>query len=227
LDRLAAARAAATGLTADTPVDTARMIAPDIDEAGGIDEDARKAVDAGDDDSKDAAPAAELAAQWRVRSVRTYAPLSLCELPATYHAIFERVDSFKCRRCSRAPREPALCLVCSAVLCMSEACCRLHGHYELTHHARDCSPSGGLFLLLRRSSVVLVADGLAHVFGSVYVDEHGEADVGLLRGKALYLQPDTWRAVHELVARQDITTVVARVRNQIGDYQNIAPRNSL
>ena len=54
---------------------------------------------------------------------------------------------------------------------------------ELARHADFCGLGEGAFLIINMSAVVLMHDGYAIEYGSVYVDDHGEMDIGLRRGQ--------------------------------------------
>ena len=50
-----------------------------------------------------------------------------------------------------------------------------------------CGAGSGLFLLTSSSAVLLVRERRVMVLGSPFRDAHGEADLGLVRGKPLSL----------------------------------------
>ena len=56
----------------------------------------------------------------------------------------------------------------------------------LNKHAIDCTNRVGVFWLLKLCTTVVVRDGRFAVWGSLYLDEHGEQDFKLARGKPLF-----------------------------------------
>jgi hypothetical protein len=49
---------------------------------------------------------------------------------------------------------------------------------EVSRHARACSGDAGVFLLVRHSTMLFVADGMSLLSRSPYLDAHGEEDPG-------------------------------------------------
>lgn len=56
-------------------------------------------------------------------------------------------------------------------------------------HAIKCGAGSCAFLSLRSSGVYFVRDGRCSLWGSPYLDTHGEEDVLLDRGRPLYFDP--------------------------------------
>ena len=79
----------------------------------------------------------------------------------------------------------------------------------------------GAFLVLRACAVVLLlGSGRQCVWGSLYLDAHGEKDAYLQRGKTLYLQPKKYRLLSRSLINHSIltdTTQISRTtRNTLG-----------
>jgi E3 ubiquitin-protein ligase UBR1 len=83
-----------------------------------------------------------------------------------------------------------------------------------------------VFLLLRESSIVLIGNGLSLIHGSVYVDQFGEVDVGLRRGRPLTLSAPLWSQLQQLFARQEITQLIVRRRNHYDPHVHLNGRNA-
>ncbi|KAK5981332.1 E3 ubiquitin-protein ligase [Trichostrongylus colubriformis] len=122
-------------------------------------------------------------------------PFLLLELPQEYDVLFARYFQRVCINCNKAPLFPFVCLLCSTLVCL-DACCYISdvaGHErsmpknEVERHALDCGRDACCFLALNSSLIVVVRDGLAAIWGSVYLDAHGEEDRNLRRGKPLFL----------------------------------------
>lgn len=60
----------------------------------------------------------------------------------------------------------------------------------LTRHASECGAGSGVFFLLHRCLTVLLRGPYAAYWMSPYVDEHGEEDHGLKRGRPLHLSTE-------------------------------------
>ena len=139
--------------------------------------------------------------------------LSLIDLPHTYDALYGRLSGQKCERCNTRPGVPALCLVCGVLLCAGGDCCKKEGVGECTRHARVCGGGMGVFLFASTSQVLLMRGEHAIDYPSPYTDAHGEADVGLRRGKPLFLSQRRYGALVELWARNAIGREVAHKRS--------------
>ena len=156
--------------------------------------------------------------------------MSLIPLPLHFDELLGALGGTKCKGCGKRPSDPALCLLCGALLCGASACCRhkprdrhMFGRStvlnsgsigECTAHASLCSGSGAslmLFLSGRRSTdVLLLAPGGASCFAgaSPYVDVHGEQDLGLKRGRPLMLSAARYGQLTELWASGGIAREV-------------------
>ncbi|MFX4404650.1 hypothetical protein ABTA52_20040, partial [Acinetobacter baumannii] len=64
----------------------------------------------------------------------------------------------------------------------------LHSLPAHLQHTRACSNGNGVFLLLSNSIVLLLTGAnRGCMWGSCYIDAHGEEDIGLRRGRPLFL----------------------------------------
>ncbi|XP_074659002.1 E3 ubiquitin-protein ligase UBR3-like [Tubulanus polymorphus] len=124
-------------------------------------------------------------------------PPRLYALPNEYDAIFQYYRRKTCSTCLQQPKEPALCLVCGQLLCFKESCCKSQGMYECVQHSINCGAGTGLYLVVNSSVVVLIRGDRATLWGSVYLDEYGEEDKDLKRGKPLYLSDDRYKLLQQ------------------------------
>lgn len=91
---------------------------------------------------------------------------------------------------TRGLEDPAICLVCGAVLAAGprmQGRARLSGPGVCTLHARACGSGTGVMLLMNKGSSLLFRDARAIFYPSVFVDEYGEDDPNLRRGRPLSL----------------------------------------
>ena len=145
------------------------------------------------------------------------AQFSLIELPEVYVTLLLQHQECQCALCGQVPKEPALCLVCGSLVCFKKA----DGTGECAKHAQQCCGDVGAFLVLRACAVVLLlGSGRQCVWGSLYLDAHGEKDAYLQRGKTLYLQPKKYRLLSRSLINHSIltdTTQISRTtRNTLG-----------
>ena len=149
---------------------------------------------------------------------------TLINLPETYHTLFQFMSdpSNICKHCRINPKEPAICLVCGELLCAVSSCCVENSKGELTRHAKSCSGDHGVFLLLRHSGLIFIYDGMSIIMPSPYLDSREEEDLGLKRGKALFLNKARWADLQRLYSEQIIPQEVCRRRTHANGYERYA-----
>lgn len=54
----------------------------------------------------------------------------LLQLPDNYNIIFQYYHRKACTACKKVPKDPALCLVCGAFVCLKGVCCKQQGICE-------------------------------------------------------------------------------------------------
>eukprot|EP00004_Rigifila_ramosa_P008752 TRINITY_DN2008_c0_g1_i7.p1 TRINITY_DN2008_c0_g1~~TRINITY_DN2008_c0_g1_i7.p1 ORF type:complete len:1429 (+),score=316.64 TRINITY_DN2008_c0_g1_i7:1514-5800(+) len=116
-----------------------------------------------------------------------FVPFTLIPLPQLFQPLCLTADKMVCCLCHKTPREPAMCLVCGLVVCITEDRLGQPRQPELVGHAASCGGGGGLYLLPKHSGVVLLRGARMTMWGSPYVDNHREQDLALRRGKPLHL----------------------------------------
>ncbi|ELU10689.1 hypothetical protein CAPTEDRAFT_220674 [Capitella teleta] len=126
-----------------------------------------------------------------------WVPPQLCHLPHLYDRIFQFYRSRSCQTCGNVPRDPAVCLVCGRLLCFKDRCCAQATVYECVQHSRSCGGGTGIFLIVNSSIIVVIQGPRATAWGSVYLDEHGEEDHYLKRGKPLYLCKERYQLLQD------------------------------
>jgi len=123
-------------------------------------------------------------------------PLTLIKLPRLFQELLERFHLRMCSSCERVPQMPCLCLICGKLICAYGSCSppkgssspSMRGHLgQCVAHAERCGAGTGVFLILKMTSVLVLRDERRAIWGSPYLDEHGEEDVELRRGKPLFL----------------------------------------
>jgi hypothetical protein len=143
-------------------------------------------------------------------------PAHLWQLPDRYTDLYSSpaLRAHRCPATGKPPAEPAICLACGAVLCAGTACCKRDGVGALTRHAcAECSEGAGLFLLVHKCQVILLRGGHAAYWCSPFVDEFGEEDSGLRRGRPLRLDPARVAGLQQLWTGHAIAGEVVRERS--------------
>jgi hypothetical protein len=131
--------------------------------------------------------------------------LGLVQLPPVFQELLEKLDGEHCHSCKRPPKRPAMCLLCSKVFCSSRGeIVREQGRAPTgclgyaKRHALSCGAGVGVFLLLKTTNVNVYRGDRVAVWGSPFLDEHGEEDAELRRGKPLLLSRERYAALERL-----------------------------
>ncbi|XP_063069644.1 E3 ubiquitin-protein ligase ubr3 isoform X2 [Engraulis encrasicolus] len=121
----------------------------------------------------------------------------LLALPESYNTIFQHYHRKACTTCSKTPKDPALCLVCGAFVCLKGLCCKQQGICECVLHSQHCGAATGIFLLINASVIIIIRGHRFCLWGSVYLDAHGEEDRDLRRGKPLFLCAERYHVLEQ------------------------------
>ncbi|XXG66274.1 hypothetical protein AAC387_Pa05g3788 [Persea americana] len=125
-------------------------------------------------------------------------PFKLMHLPQLYQDLLQRYIKQQCPECKNVPDEPALCLLCGRLCSPSwKSCCRENGCQS---HAMACGAGIGVFLLIRRTTILLQRSARQAPWPSLYLDMFGEEDIDMHRGKPLYLNEERYAALTHMVA---------------------------
>ncbi|XP_050384189.1 E3 ubiquitin-protein ligase PRT6 [Argentina anserina] len=125
-------------------------------------------------------------------------PFQLMRLPRVYQDLLQRYIKQRCRDCNNILDEPALCLLCGRLCSPSwKSCCRESGCQA---HAVACGSGTGVFLLIRRTTILLQRSARQAPWPSPYLDSFGEEDIEMCRGKPLFLNEERYAALTYLVA---------------------------
>ncbi|XP_069053181.1 E3 ubiquitin-protein ligase ubr3 isoform X3 [Lepisosteus oculatus] len=121
----------------------------------------------------------------------------LLHLPENYNTIFQYYHRKACSVCNKVPKDPALCLVCGTFVCLKGLCCKQQSYCECVLHSQHCGAGTGIFLLINASVIIIIRGHRFCLWGSVYLDAHGEEDRDLRRGKPLYLCEERYRVLEQ------------------------------
>uniref|UniRef100_A0AC34PXA7 E3 ubiquitin-protein ligase n=1 Tax=Panagrolaimus sp. JU765 TaxID=591449 RepID=A0AC34PXA7_9BILA len=120
---------------------------------------------------------------WKYRSV--------LRLPPLYDKLFSAFFGQKCNNCHREPKHQMLCLLCGTFMCLQRCNPRDDQLDDSTllieQHTLSCGSGCCCYLSLNSTMIVINYYRQAVLWGTVYLDAHGEEDRNLYRGKPLYL----------------------------------------
>ncbi|KAJ4970512.1 hypothetical protein NE237_003611 [Protea cynaroides] len=125
-------------------------------------------------------------------------PFKLMCLPNLYQDLLQRYIKQQCPDCKAVQDEPALCLLCGRLCSPTwKSCCR---ESSCQNHAMACGAGIGVFLLVRRTTILLQRSARQSPWPSPYLDAFGEEDTEMHRGKPLYLHEERYAALTHMVA---------------------------
>ncbi|KAL3924864.1 MAG: hypothetical protein SGILL_000787 [Bacillariaceae sp.] len=150
---------------------------------------------------------------------------SLIRLPKSFVELYGIVNKIKGRDETSTldeaddvgSSETAICLLTGAVM-RSGSSRRSFGRTHrppgaCTLHARKNGSGIGIFFLVQKCTVLLMHNNKSAYSASIFVDEHGEEDPGLRRGRPLFLNDARYRALEKLWRQQGIPREVAQIRS--------------
>ena len=113
--------------------------------------------------------------------------------------------------------ETAVCLITGSIMRASlprrQSRRQLRPPGACTLHARTVGSGSGIFFLLQKCIVLLVHNKKSAYSASLYVDENGEEDTGLARGRPLFLKDDRYSDLENLWRSHGIPREVAQIRS--------------
>ncbi|GAB2272531.1 hypothetical protein Dimus_007354 [Dionaea muscipula] len=134
----------------------------------------------------------------RVLHLAPVVPFQLMRLPLVYQDLVQRFIKYRCHNCKAVQDDPALCLLCGRLCSPSrKPCCRESGCQS---HSISCGAGTGVYLLIRRTTILLQRNARQAHWASPYLDAFGEEDVEIHRGKPLYLNEERYAALTYMVA---------------------------
>ena len=147
-----------------------------------------------------------------------YGTSQLVSLPYAFSRLSSVITGCECSESGLVPEDPAICLACGSVLWAgkkgtADGTDTDHRRGACTKHALKCAGGLGVFFVVQRCSVLLVHKNRSAYSLSPYVDVHGEEDIGLKRGRPLYLSPKRYDTLRDLWRSHRVPLEVARLRN--------------
>ena len=149
----------------------------------------------------------------------------LVRLPKSFVELYSLVNKVKGRDDAAAmdvdddggSSETAICLLTGSVM-RSGSPRRLHVRTTrppgaCTLYSRQVGSGTGVFFLVQKCTVLLMHNNKSAYSASLYVDQHGEEDPGLRRGRPLFLNEARYHALEILWRQQGIPREVAQIRS--------------
>ncbi len=134
----------------------------------------------------------------------------LMGLPLSYVELYLMVKTSS-RGNPLTTKENAVCLICGEMLPVGSKNAFAIG--QCTSHTRYCGSGCGVFFLVQRCVVLLMRESYAAYYGSIYVDEYGEEDIWVRRGRPLYLSTSRYATLWRIYQTHQVAEEVCRRRS--------------
>ena len=112
--------------------------------------------------------------------------------------------------------EIAICLITGAIMRSGIPRRNTRTHRPpgaCTLHARKMCSGTGIFFLVQKCTVLLMHNNKSAYSASIYLDENGEEDTSLRRGRPLFLKEERYVALENLWRQHGIPREVAQIRS--------------
>ncbi|OQR83854.1 hypothetical protein ACHHYP_14197 [Achlya hypogyna] len=140
-------------------------------------------------------------------------------LASMYTDLYARHSGHRCPTTQQPMETAALCMRCGVAVCAGTDCCKVDGRGACSQHVERCGHGNGAFFLLKACSMLLVSvHGRACFFASPYVDEFGEEDLYVKRGRPLQLRAKRLMVLFQLMIGHGIASEVAKARRTSEQY---------
>ncbi|CAF1000100.1 unnamed protein product [Rotaria sordida] len=116
-----------------------------------------------------------------------YPPIFI-DLPAKYDDLFHVHNEYRCEHCKKVSSNTLLCLICGELhLKRWYPVCCIYQRQRYTQHLAKCGHPAAIMLDIQTTLIAICLTDTYAYWHSLYLDQHGEEDPKLKRGKTLYL----------------------------------------
>ncbi|CAF0813761.1 unnamed protein product [Adineta ricciae] len=115
-------------------------------------------------------------------------PPVFVDIPSKYGDLFHMYSEYHCEHCNRTSSDTLLCLICGEIYIkrwFASCCSQQRQRYN--QHLVKCALPSAVMLDVQTTLTVICLPTLYGYWHSLYLDQHGEEDPKLKRGKTLYL----------------------------------------
>lgn len=154
-------------------------------------------------------------------------------LPSSFYQLVKRQFERLCPQCGTHTRLHALCFHCGGQTCLKAPqrqptfrqsmwskswLARVPAFGETTHHCQTCTGGNGLFFLPFVGQLLLVGGQHNNLISSPYLDENGEEDSGLDKGKETTLSKNSLDSAYRILLSNGARKEIIRVCDTHGRY---------
>ncbi|KAJ5584315.1 uncharacterized protein N7459_004115 [Penicillium hispanicum] len=111
----------------------------------------------------------------------------LVGLPKYFDSLIEEANRRRCPNSKKELTDPSICLFCGDIFCSQAVCCMQNKLGGCNQHLQKCGKNIGLFINIRKCTVLYLHNRNGSWHFAPYLDRHGEVDPGLRRNRQLIL----------------------------------------
>ncbi|KAL9113545.1 MAG: hypothetical protein Q9227_002283 [Pyrenula ochraceoflavens] len=145
--------------------------------------------------------------------------LELVGLPKFYDVLLEECQARKCPTTGKELTDPSVCLFCGDIFCSQAVCCMVNKRGGCNLHMKKCGGSIGLFLNIRKCTVLFMHHDHGSWYHAPYLTKHGEVDPGLRQRHQLILNQKRYdRLIRDVWLSHGVCSMISRKLE--GDVNN-------
>lgn len=145
--------------------------------------------------------------------------LELVGLPKFYDVLLEECHIRKCPTTAKELTDPSVCLFCGAIFCSQAVCCMKDRRGGCNLHMEKCGGNIGLFLNIRKCTILFTHNENGSWYHAPYLTRHGEVDPGLRQHHQLILNQKRYdRLIRDVWLSHGVCSVISRKLE--GDVNN-------
>ncbi|KAJ5129369.1 uncharacterized protein N7515_005408 [Penicillium bovifimosum] len=135
----------------------------------------------------------------------------LVGLPRYFDSLIEEANRRRCPRTKKELTDPSICLFCGEIFCSQAVCCMVNKLGGCNQHLQKCGKNIGLFINIRKCTVLYLHNTNGSWHYAPYLDRHGEVDPGLRRNRQLILNQKRYdRLLRDVWLSHSIPATISR-----------------
>ncbi|KAJ5772980.1 hypothetical protein N7457_007876 [Penicillium paradoxum] len=135
----------------------------------------------------------------------------LVGLPEYFDSLIEEANRRRCPNSKKELTDPSICLFCGDIFCSQAVCCMSNKLGGCNQHLQKCGKNIGLFINIRKCTVLYLHNTNGSWHYAPYLDRHGEVDPGLRRNRQLILNQKRYdRLLRDVWLSHSIPATISR-----------------
>ncbi|KAJ5272688.1 hypothetical protein N7478_007813 [Penicillium angulare] len=135
----------------------------------------------------------------------------LVGLPKYFDSLIEEANRRRCPNSKKELTDPSICLFCGDIFCSQAVCCMHNKLGGCNQHIQKCGKNIGLFINIRKCTVLYLHNQNGSWHYAPYLDRHGEVDPGLRRNRQLILNQKRYdRLLRDVWLSHSVPATISR-----------------